>query len=128
MHDISPDVSLTEYVIGTEVETQTSIDFDDGIETINTSQSTQAAPEHIEIADTMSVLGKCEVCPKDQPSINVLLDHFPLKANSGSEFKPWPDSMNCDDELSANDDMQIDTDDENIINAAIRRYHLLGNS
>lgn len=123
IHNISPDASLNDYVIGAEMGTQTSIDFDDGIETINSSRHRQAATVRNGITDNdRNVLNMFEVDPsisKEHPSKNIFLDQLASLAGS---------SMNCEEINVVDDAVQIHVDDEKIISEAIRRYQLLGNS
>lgn len=153
--DAASDLSTREYVIGAEIGTQTSIDFDELAHSNQCSYETEELNENIARQDLAQSFDNSTsettktMHDHDRPHTRIALFNEAILLqpsicmDARGIMHPYevetadisPENIlddlgyiPCTNDLELfHEDIQIDTDDENIITAAIRKYQMPGN-
>lgn len=149
--DATSDTSMREYVIGAEIGTQTSMDFDEPPHSEQCSYEADELNAHIAMLDvaqtfddsTSEIAGSVPSQQRPRTPITFVSEELfsqspTCRMDATEMLRPHEaetaveSSVNMLDDveyipaIENVDDTQIDTDDEKVITAAIRRYQLPG--
>lgn len=167
--DAASENTSRKYVFGAEMATQTSIDYDELIATIETDQQPRTVEDILKMNNTTRInvfrtsddnlargiqkfresnqrsysersrtSAEKTMSRPHTPSVILIeqrITRSPIHMEASLIMHPFDDTTPIESQTNsvdydripyADDDIQLDTDDERIINAAIRRYQMLG--